>query len=35
LGAQTQFDFKNERYIVNGAHEAEKLQDMLYGFIKK
>jgi len=35
LGAQTQFDFKNERYIVNGAHEAGKLQDMLDGFIKK
>ena len=26
LGAQTQFDFKNERYIVNGSHEASKLQ---------
>lgn len=35
LGAQTQFDFKNERYIVNGAHDAAKLQDMLDGFIKK
>ena len=35
LGAQTQFDFKNERYIVNGAHEAARLQDMLDGFIKK
>ena len=35
LGAQTQFDFKNERYIVNGSHEAGKLQDMLDGFIKK
>ena len=35
LGAQTQFDFKNERYIVNGAHDAAKLRDMLDGFIKK
>jgi len=35
LGAQTQFDFKNERYIVNGAHDAARLQDMLDGFIKK
>jgi len=35
LGAQTQFDVKNERYIVNGCHEAGKLQDMLDGFIKK
>jgi len=35
LGAQTQFDYKNERYIVNGSHDAAKLQDMLDGFIKK
>jgi len=35
LGAQTQFDVKNERYIVNGCHESGKLQDMLDGFIKK
>jgi len=35
LGAQTQFDIKNERYIVNGSHDAAKLQDMLDGFIKK
>lgn len=35
LGAQTQFDFKNDRYIVNGSHDATKLQDMLDGFIKK
>jgi len=35
LGAQTQFDFKDERYIVNGSHEAAKLQDLLDGFIKK
>lgn len=35
LGAQTQFDFKNERYIVNGEHDAGKLQDTLDGFIKR
>ena len=35
LGAQTQFDFKNDRYIVNGAHDAAKLQDMLDIFIRK
>nr|CAG4643940.1 EOG090X05QT [Lepidurus arcticus] len=35
LGAQTQFDFKNDRFIVNGAHEASKLQGMLDGFIKR
>jgi translation initiation factor 5 len=35
LGAQTQFDLKNDRYIVNGSHDAAKLQDMLDGFIKK
>jgi len=35
LGAQTQFDFKNDRYIVNGVHDAAKLQDMLDIFIKK
>jgi len=35
IGAQTQFDQKNERYIVNGSHDAHKLQDMLDGFIKK
>ena len=35
LGAQTQSDVKNERYIVNGCHEAGKLQDMLDGFIRK
>ena len=32
---QTQFDVKSERYIVNGCHDAGKLQDMLDGFIKK
>lgn len=35
LGAQTQFDIKGERYIVNGCHDAAKMQDMLDGFIKK
>jgi len=35
LGAQTQFDLKNERYIVNGDHDAGKLQDLLDGFIRK
>uniref|UniRef100_A0A1I7XFG9 Eukaryotic translation initiation factor 5 n=1 Tax=Heterorhabditis bacteriophora TaxID=37862 RepID=A0A1I7XFG9_HETBA len=35
LGAQTKFDDKNHRYIVNGEHDAEKLQDILDGFIKK
>lgn len=35
LGAQTQFDHKNERFIVNGSHDATKLQDLLDGFIRK
>jgi translation initiation factor 5 len=35
LGAQTNFDAKNDRYIVNGEHDANKLQDILDGFIKK
>lgn len=35
LGAQTQFDYKNERFIVNGSHDAGKLQDLLDGFIRK
>jgi len=35
LGAQTQFDAKNERYIVNGSHDSSKLQDLLDGFIKR
>eukprot|EP00118_Oscarella_pearsei_P000253 m.4523 g.4523 ORF g.4523 m.4523 type:complete len:414 (+) comp10895_c0_seq2:391-1632(+) len=35
LGAQTQMDAKNERYIVNGAHEGDRLQELLDGFIKK
>lgn len=35
LGAQTQFDYKHERFIVNGSHDADKLQDLLDGFIRK
>lgn len=35
MGAQTNFDLKNDRYIVNGEHDANKLQDILDGFIKK
>lgn len=30
LGAQTQFDFKHDRFIVNGAHDAGKLQVSVY-----
>jgi translation initiation factor 5 len=35
LGAQVNFDNKSERYIVNGAHDSNKLQDLLDGFIQK
>lgn len=35
LGAQTIMQTEADRYIVNGAHEAGKLQDLLDGFIKK
>nr|CAB3241987.1 eukaryotic translation initiation factor 5 [Phallusia mammillata] len=35
LGAQTQFDLKHDRYIVNGSHESGRLQEMLDVFIKK
>jgi len=35
LGAQTTFDEKNERYIVNGAHNADRLRELLDGFIDK
>lgn len=35
LGAQTQFDIKHDRYIVNGAHDANRLQELLDGFIRK
>lgn len=35
LGAQVQMDEKTERYIVNGNHTQEKLQDLLFSFIEK
>ncbi|KAG2220911.1 hypothetical protein INT45_013040 [Circinella minor] len=35
LGAQVKCDDKNERYIVNGEHDAERLQTILDGFISK
>ena len=35
LGAQTQFDLKNDRFIVNGSHDSNKLQGLLDGFIKR
>jgi len=35
LGAQTRFDDKTARYIVNGAHESGKLSELLDEFIKK
>lgn len=35
LGAQVKCDDKNERYIVNGDHDAPKLQNTLDGFINK
>ena len=35
LGAQTPIDEKNDRYIVNGAHEANRLRDLLDVFIDK
>ncbi|KAF7965496.1 hypothetical protein HWV62_39956 [Athelia sp. TMB] len=35
LGAQTTFDEKNDRYIVNGAHDAIRLRELLDGFIDK
>ncbi|KAK5174525.1 eukaryotic translation initiation factor 5 [Saxophila tyrrhenica] len=35
LGAQTNIDPKDDRWIINGAHEATKLQDYLDGFISK
>ena len=35
MGAQVNCDLKNERYIVNGAHDSNKLQDLLDGFIQK
>lgn len=35
LGAQTNIDPADDRWIINGAHDAAKLQDYLDGFIKK
>lgn len=35
LGAMTNHDPKDDRWIINGAHEASKLQDHLDGFINK
>jgi translation initiation factor 5 len=35
LGAQTTIDEKNDRYIVNGAHDATRLRELLDGFIDK
>jgi len=35
LGTQTQIDKKNMRFIVNGSHDGEKLQDILDIFIDK
>jgi len=35
LGAQTQIDKKNDRYIVNGSHNGDKLQEILDIFIEK
>ena len=35
LGAQTNIDPKDDRWIINGAHDASKLQDYLDGFINK
>ncbi|KAG9014736.1 hypothetical protein FRB94_010583 [Tulasnella sp. JGI-2019a] len=35
LGAQSTMDEKNDRYIVNGAHDADRLRELLDGFIDK
>ncbi|KAI9886455.1 MAG: hypothetical protein M1823_001773 [Watsoniomyces obsoletus] len=35
LGAQTNTNPTDDRWIINGAHEASKLQDYLDGFISK
>lgn len=35
LGAQTNTNPKDERWIINGAHQSDKLQDSLDGFINK
>ena len=35
LGAQTVIDEKGDRYIVNGAHDANRLRELLDGFIDR
>ncbi|KAA1475436.1 eukaryotic translation initiation factor 5 [Dentipellis sp. KUC8613] len=35
LGAQTSIDEKNDRFIVNGAHDAARLRELLDAFIDK
>ncbi|KAG8844425.1 hypothetical protein FRB96_003060 [Tulasnella sp. 330] len=35
LGANSTIDEKNDRFIVNGAHDANRLRDLLDGFIDK
>ncbi|KAK3995981.1 putative eukaryotic translation initiation factor 5 protein [Cladorrhinum sp. PSN332] len=35
LGAQTNIDPPDDRWIINGAHESQKLQELLDGFISK
>ncbi|KAK7745625.1 eukaryotic translation initiation factor 5 [Diatrype stigma] len=35
LGAQTNIDPPDDRWIINGAHDAPKLQDYLDGFINR
>lgn len=35
LGAQTTIDHKTDKYIVNGSHTSDKMQDILDGFIQK
>lgn len=35
LGANTQFDKKNDRFIVNGSHDGDKLQEILDSFIDR
>ncbi|KAL8796379.1 MAG: hypothetical protein Q9195_001286 [Heterodermia aff. obscurata] len=35
LGAQTNTNPTDDRWIINGAHEASKLQDYLHGYITK
>ncbi|TIA98188.1 hypothetical protein E3P94_02615 [Wallemia ichthyophaga] len=35
LGAQTTLDDKNDRYIVNGSHQVDRLREVLDSFIAK